>query len=167
MRYIYTLLISIVFVLSLSGQNSRLANQYYNTGEYEKAAELYLKLFQKNNKSDTYFNRYIESLLAIEEYQQAEAAIKKEVKRRPSDTQLIVTYGNLFEKMGDTQEADKQYRMPLVWASSTVRKVTQKRWCTTTSIQCLSIKATSMLSGKPAQSIGKMKKTAVEYMKWL
>jgi len=110
MRYIYTLLISIVFVLSLSGQNSRLANQYYNTGEYEKAAELYLKLFQKNNKSDTYFNRYIESLLAIEEYQQAEAAIKKEVKRRPSDTQLIVTYGNLFEKMGDTQEADKQYR---------------------------------------------------------
>jgi len=125
MRFIYTLFLVIIFSITASAQNSRLANQYYNTGEYEKAAELYLKLFEKNNKSDSYFNRYIESLLAIEAYNEAEAAIKKEINRRPSDTQLIVTYGNLYEKMGNTQEADKQYRRAITTLPADARIISR------------------------------------------
>ena len=64
MRLFIILLFSF-FYFNISAQDSRLANQYYQSGEYEKSASMYLKLFNKTKKSDYYFNRYIESLIAI------------------------------------------------------------------------------------------------------
>ncbi|MEM9547111.1 MAG: tetratricopeptide repeat protein [Bacteroidota bacterium] len=109
MRLFIILLIT-SFSLGLTAQDSRLANQYYQSGEYEKAANMYLKLFNKTKKNDYYFNRYIESLIAIEEYEEAEKGIKEQIKNRPQDAQLYVTYGNLYEKQFDPQNADKQYK---------------------------------------------------------
>ena len=98
------------FALSLTAQDSRLANQYYQSGEYEKAATMYLKLFNKTKKNDYYFNRYIESLLAVEEYDKAEKGLKEQIKARPRDVQLYVTYGNIYEKKNDMANAEKQYQ---------------------------------------------------------
>lgn len=109
MRFLIVLLIS-VFSLTISAQDSRLANQYYQSGEYEKAASMYLKLFNKTKKNDYYFNRYIESLLAVEEYAEAEDGIKAQIKNRPKDIQLYVTYGNLYEKQFETEKAEEQYK---------------------------------------------------------
>ncbi len=109
MRFFIILLISI-FSLGLSAQDSRLANQYYQSGEYEKAATMYLKLFNKTKKNDYYFNRYVESLIAVESYAEAEKAIRSQIKARPKDIQLYVAYGNLFEKQSDNENAEKQYK---------------------------------------------------------
>ncbi|MFT4533286.1 MAG: tetratricopeptide (TPR) repeat protein [Saprospiraceae bacterium] len=109
MRFFIILFISI-FSLGLSGQDSRLAEQYYQSGEYEKAASMYLTLFEKVNRNDYYFNRYVESLIAVESYVEAEKAIKSQIKARPKDIQLYVTYGNLFEKQSDNVNAEKQYK---------------------------------------------------------
>lgn len=110
MRYIYSILFLVAISFAALAQDSRLANQYYNSGEYEKASTIYLKLYQKNKKSDRYFSRYIESLIAIEEYPKAEKVIQGEIKNRPKDAQLLVTYGNLYEKMGEEEKAKKQYK---------------------------------------------------------
>ncbi len=109
MRLLVIFLISFIS-LGLSAQDSRLANQYYQSGEYEKAATMYLKLFNKTKKNDYYFNKYIESLIAIEEYEEAEKGIKEQIKNRPDDVQLYVTYGNLYEKQFDSENAEKQYK---------------------------------------------------------
>lgn len=109
MRYIFLLLL-VTCSIALTAQNSRLANEYYHSGEYEKAAAIYLKLFEKSKSSDHYFNRYIESLLAIEEFKQAEKAIRAQIRNRPKDVQLLVTYGNLFEKLGEQKKADEQFK---------------------------------------------------------
>jgi len=109
MRF-FLILFILVFSLSLSAQDSRLANQYYQSGEYEKAATMYLKLFNKTKKNDYYFNRYIESLLAVEEYDKAEKGLKDQIKARPRDVQLYVTYGNIYEKKNDMANAEKQYQ---------------------------------------------------------
>lgn len=74
-------LLFFISIHSLSGQDTRLANQYYNTGEYEKAAELYEQLFEKSRSNSYYFNRYINCLLAVEEYDKSEKAIKKTDKK--------------------------------------------------------------------------------------
>jgi len=110
MRHIYSILFLVCTSIAVQAQDSRLANQYYNSGEYEKASTIYLKLYEKNKKNDVYFNRYIESLIAIEEYDAAEKAIKGEIKTRPKDSQLLVTYGNLYEKIGEEGKAEKQYK---------------------------------------------------------
>ena len=109
MRFFIILLISFIS-FGISAQDSRLANQYYQSGEYEKAASMYLKLFNKTKKNDYYFNRYIESLIAIEAYEEAEKGIKEQIKQRPKDVQLYVTYGNLYEKQSDGINAEKQYK---------------------------------------------------------
>lgn len=106
----------IVFLLGTSlafGQESKLANQYFQTGEYEKAAELYKKLFEKTGRNDYYFDRYVNCLISLEEFSTCEKAIKKEIKQRPKDVQLYVTFGNLYERMQQQDKADKQYELAI------------------------------------------------------
>ena len=90
------LTISLLVSTTSIGQESKLASQYYQSGEYEKAGQLYKKLFLESNKNDFYFNRYLESLLALEKFGEAEGVIKDEIKRRPNDVHLYVSYGNIF-----------------------------------------------------------------------
>jgi len=96
-------------VLAQPENDSKLAQQYYADGEFEKAAVLYEKLHQKNTKNDYYFNRFMDCLLAVEEYGKAEKVIKKRLKKDPKLVQLYVTYGNLYEKQYKDAEAQGQY----------------------------------------------------------
>lgn len=89
--------------------SSRLAQQYYQDGEYQKAAAVYKKIFEKNN-NEYYFNKYIECLMALEQYDETAAIIKKQIKKQPKNAQLYVTYGNLFERQGNSAAAEEQYQ---------------------------------------------------------
>lgn len=109
MRLIFLVLLSFV-VNGLLAQDSRLASQYYSSGEYEKAATVYKKLYDKQPTSHYYFEQYIQSLLAMEDYETAEKVIKKELKSKPEHVQLYVTYGNLMERQYMPEEAEEKYR---------------------------------------------------------
>ncbi len=109
MRYIYIILF-FGMTIQVIGQDVRLANKYYQSGEYEKAAKVYLKLFKKTKNNDYYFSKYIESLLAVDDFEAAENAIRGEIKKRPRDIQLYVTLGNMYEKQGQEDKAEKEYR---------------------------------------------------------
>lgn len=106
---LFIILLSI-FAFSASGQDSRLANQYYQSGEYEKAASVYKALFDKNYNSHFYFQRYLEAIMAMEDYELAEEEIKKQLKKKPDHMQLYVDYGNLLDRQFKHEEADKQYQ---------------------------------------------------------
>ncbi len=108
MRFIILLLLSFI-CSSVFGQEVKLAQQYYSTGEYEKAAALYEKLLNQDGSKEYYFNRYIDCLLALQEYDKCEATIKKQLKKYPKEVSLYVTYGNLLEKTNKPDEAGKQY----------------------------------------------------------
>ncbi len=97
----------------LTGQDSRLAHQYFQSGEYEKAAVILKKLFEKNQNSDYYFQKYIEALIAMEDYEKAESEVKSEIKKHPKYMQLYVTYGNLLERQFREEEANKQYDLAI------------------------------------------------------
>ena len=109
LRYGLIFFLVISSALCLFGQESKLAQQYYENGEYEKASALYHKLYEKQNYNDYYFERYVECLINLEEYEDCEKAIKKQIKKRPNQVQLYVTYGNLFERQYKEAEAAKQY----------------------------------------------------------
>lgn len=107
MRILLTSLFLFMSILAFS-QEARLAQEYYNSGEFEKAAVLYEKL-AKGGKNDFYFNRYVESLLALEEFAKAEKVVKTEIKKTNA-LNLYVTYGNILERQYKDEEAQKQYR---------------------------------------------------------
>ncbi len=110
MRYLLLFLFFVFTSIFLSAQESRLAEQYYQNGEYEKASTLYKKLYEEQNFNDYYFERYVECLISLEEYNACETAIKNQLKKRPNQVQLYVTYGNLFERQNKEDAAIKQYQ---------------------------------------------------------
>lgn len=97
----------------LSAQESKLAQQYFLNGEFEKASSLYQKLAKESPSNGYYFDRYIDCLAELGEYPAAEQAIKKELKRNPKGIHLYVTFGALFETQGKIEEADAQYAMAI------------------------------------------------------
>lgn len=98
------------FINPLTGQKASLAEQYYREGEYEKSAESFKNLFEDEPRNYYFFDRYIESLLSLERYSEAEKQIKKQIKRNPDNTKLYVTYGNLFERQVEEEKANQQYQ---------------------------------------------------------
>lgn len=97
-------------VLSAQTADPNLANQYFSDGEFEKAAALYAQLVEKERRSDYYFTRYIECLTKLEKWDEAEKAVKKQIKDQPENNVLFVVYGQIFEEQGKNAEAETQYQ---------------------------------------------------------
>lgn len=93
----------------LYAQDPNLANQYFANGEYEKAASLYEQLLERDERNDYYFNRYVDCQFNLEQYDLAEKAIKKQLKKTPENTILYVIYGNLYDRQGKVEESKTQY----------------------------------------------------------
>jgi len=125
MRILLTLIIAIALPILLQGQDPKLAQQYFQNGEYEKAGVLYQKLFKQNNRNNYYFNRFIDCLLALEQYGECEKVIKKQLKKNPKQVQLYVTYGNIFERQYKEDEAQAQYEKAIKKLPSERFAVTQ------------------------------------------
>lgn len=96
------------FLTAASAQKSRLANQYYANGEYEKAAYLYLELYEDNNNL-AYFKSYVRNLDLAGLEQEAIDAIENEIKRRPSEVSLYVTLGSMLEGNGELEKANTYF----------------------------------------------------------
>lgn len=125
MRFLWTTICLFLFMLAASGQDTRLAEQYYRDGEYEKAAQLYQQLAEENSKNSFFFDRYIASLMALDQYEEAESAIKKQIKKAPKDAKLLVTYGKLLEQQFETEAANKQYEKAIDQLLADQYQVTQ------------------------------------------
>src|SRR5688572_4926704 len=113
-RFLFLLIFTSLALFSI-GQNSKLADQYYLEGEYQKAGDLYLKLHEtaKKNNNFTYFNKYVECLLALRDYELAEQEIQAQMKSQPDDFSMLVTLGNVQERRGNYDEAQKSYRLAI------------------------------------------------------
>lgn len=112
MRYILFVIFFCISTILLS-QDSRLANEYYQSGEYEKAASIYKRLYDAQPNSYFYFGRYIESLLALDQYQNAELEILRQIDKQPTHMQLYVTLGNVRERQFRPDEAEDAYRQAI------------------------------------------------------
>lgn len=90
-------------------QPAKLAQQYYQNGEYEKAASLYEQLYQANERNPYYFDRYVDCLIYLEQYDDADKVISRQLKRDPQNVNLYVTAGRLYERQMMEKEANEQY----------------------------------------------------------
>ncbi|GJM33683.1 MAG: hypothetical protein DHS20C18_26840 [Saprospiraceae bacterium] len=109
MRFLFVLLISLCWLPLAKTQDAKLAQQYYQNGEYEKASVIYEKLFEKSN-SDFFFDRYVECLLSMDDFENGEKVIKKQLKKQPDNVNLYVTYGRLLNRQFKDDEAEEQYK---------------------------------------------------------
>lgn len=104
----------IIFALPAIGigqanNKANLANEYFNTGEYEKAGTLYMGLFEENEGNIFYFNRYVQCLIETNDLEKAEKIVRDEIKSSPDQLTLYITLGNIFERNGQKEKAEKEY----------------------------------------------------------
>ena len=64
----------------------------------------------KRTKSSTYFKYYLNCLVQLERYAEAESEIQKEIKKqRPPKPELYIHWGYVLKVQGKTDEADEKY----------------------------------------------------------
>jgi tetratricopeptide (TPR) repeat protein len=97
------------FLYAQDNVDEALAYQYYQQADYEKAAVLFEKIFNKT-KNDGYFDLYFNSLIKIKKYAEAEVTLKKLIRQYPDKTSYAIALGRVYQENGKTAEANKIYQ---------------------------------------------------------
>jgi TolA-binding protein len=90
-----------------SGNERQLADQYFNNFEFDKAAAIYDKLFDKDPFS--VYPNYLRTLVALKNYSEAEKIVKKIIKKNSANPAYQVDLGFVYECEGDTNKAKSLY----------------------------------------------------------
>lgn len=111
------LVLSLVLLFSsssLAQTDMELAEYYYNNGSYEQAL-LYLGDIYKRNKTNKVYTMYYESLLAMDQFKDAEKLVKQRVKRMHinSKSTAYVDLGALYSRFEMLDEAKEAFEKAL------------------------------------------------------
>ncbi|MGZ5283662.1 MAG: tetratricopeptide repeat protein [Bacteroidia bacterium] len=108
----FYIIIAFLFVSTAHAQvniDEALAAQYYQSGEFDKAAALYKKLLDKNPSSAFYYDSYLNSLIGLKDFATAEKELKKMIKKSPKPLSLQVDLGYVYTLAGDDKKSHKQF----------------------------------------------------------
>lgn len=103
---------SLTSFLVLSQTDIELAEYYYNSGEFEQAKLYYEKIY-KHNTSNKVYSKYLNTLIALEEFDDAEKIVKKKIKSSKNKSTARVDMGSLYKKFDRYEEADKQFELAI------------------------------------------------------
>ena len=111
-RKLFTSIFFLIPALAFSqfNRDQQLADQYYFSGEFDKAAVLYEKLYDKN---PYVYNNYLRSLFELNEYDKAEKLVKKQIKKDPDNPVLLIDLGQVYFRENNFVNSRKQYESAL------------------------------------------------------
>lgn len=113
MKRLLAFLLILCATLFASAQNQRsqeeqLGIQYYQNGEYEKAAPMFEKVFNANPNSYIYYY-YYQTLLQLGDFKEAEKVVKKQQKKFPNTQRYKTDLGYVYESAGEQEKANLVY----------------------------------------------------------
>lgn len=116
---INTRLVWITFLLTFLGVSPgfgqdqteiQLANEYLLKGDKKKAVELYRDLSKSDANNILIYNNYLNLLLDLGAYEEAQAYLKKILKKDPENIQSKLDVGFVYVKAGDLNRADRHFK---------------------------------------------------------
>lgn len=87
--------------------DDKLAIQFYEQKQYDKAVVYFDKLYDK--LPDAYYTYYFKCLLETKDYKTAEKITKKQIKRNDANSHLYVKLGLVYKLMGNPDKEKDQY----------------------------------------------------------
>jgi tetratricopeptide (TPR) repeat protein len=108
-KLILLAVITLLGVTRTLGQNNdlQLAYQYSINGEPQKAFDIYQKLYKQDN--ELYYSYYVNSLVGLKKYDEAESITKKAMRKHPGDNQFAITLGRIYTLQGTPNKANEVY----------------------------------------------------------
>lgn len=117
----------LVLLVHLSfGQNQseiQLANEYLLKGDKKKAVELYRELSKQDVNNSFIYNNYINTLLDLGAYDEAQGFLKKLLKRDPQNLQYKLDAGLVYVRSGDLTRADRYFRELIAENKTNVQRI--------------------------------------------
>lgn len=109
------LLIIFLFIsqLSVSQNDFLIGENYYRKGEYEKAAQVYKKLYNKSPYNTTYLERLITCYQETDNFLTAENLLKNRLNKLPTLTYLNVFLGYNYQRQKQEEIAKTYYKKAL------------------------------------------------------
>jgi len=102
---------TLLLTVAGSGQGDlELATYYYNTGAFEQA-RLYLDNLYKKDPST--YEMYLNTLLELEDFDEAEKVVKSRLKKRKDKSMANVDLGSLYLRIGREEEAQTAFNEAL------------------------------------------------------
>lgn len=105
----------LLILLSFSGfaqkqrpQEEQLGIQYFQNAEYDKAAQMFEKVYNSNPNSYIYYY-YYQTLLQLGDFKEAEKIVKKQQRLSPKTQRYKIDLGYVYETSGNKAAADKVY----------------------------------------------------------
>ncbi|MFD0861140.1 tetratricopeptide repeat protein [Sungkyunkwania multivorans] len=92
---------------SASGQSDILAKQYFNKGEFEKAAASYEKLYETNPRRIDYLESLISSWQQLEEYEKANRLLQSKTRQAVYPPQILVQIGYNYQLQDSMAKANE------------------------------------------------------------
>lgn len=109
MRFIVVILILLFSLSGVAQQvDSQLAYTYYQNKEYDKAAELFLKLYERT-RSSNFLDYHIICLINGKQYDKAEDVLKKFLKADDTNKDFMVNLGYTYSQQGKTNKSEEYY----------------------------------------------------------
>lgn len=107
--FLSTVLFSIAILTSAQQTTQeQLAIQYYQNGQYKKAAEIFEVLY--NERPNTYYyNYYINSLIGAQDFETAERFIRRQMRQQRDNIRLHIDLGYIYQSLGDTRRARRTF----------------------------------------------------------
>ncbi len=105
---LFLLQVSFLTILAQPATEEKLALEYYQSAQYDKAAELFEQLYRKN-PSLYFYNYYLNSLLADTKFSEAESFVKSVAKKNPTDVRYEVEIGYIYQMAGENRKAEKVF----------------------------------------------------------
>lgn len=93
---------------SQKNNDDKLALQYLDQKEYDKANVYLEKLYDKN--PEQWFTYYYQGLTGAKEYSRAEKICRKQLKRNPQATNIYVMIAKLYKAEGDQKKETETYQ---------------------------------------------------------
>ncbi len=85
-------------------QEVRLADEYFQNAEYEKARVMYQKLSKNHETARQIHKNYLEALKNLQQWDEAEKFLKREIKANPDAVVYKLEQAVLLEKQGKASE---------------------------------------------------------------
>lgn len=112
-KYCFLLFITITS-FAFSQNKYQLAENYYREGEYEKATQIFKKIYSKSPFNTTYLKRLISCYQETEQFLEVENLLKNRLKKDRQQGYLYVLLGYNYERQRVNELAKKNYDLALI-----------------------------------------------------
>lgn len=116
---VYILLITSSFSVAQNIQQEKaqndylLAENYYREGEYEKATQLYRKLYDSSPFNTTYLGRLISCYQETDNFLESETLLQNRIQANNNQVYLYVYLGYNYERQQQKEKATENYNLAL------------------------------------------------------